>query len=92
MKPTLAALCLALTGCTVLRSDQVKVLPDGTRLESHQRVSSFWDSKSNLAKLRASTTDKTQGLTLAGLEQESSSTNAVDLLRAIGGILQNLPK
>jgi hypothetical protein len=80
------------TGCSSLRSDQVKTLPDGTRIESHQRVTTFWDSHSSVAKLRASTSDKTQGLTLAGLEQESSSTNATELLRAVGTILQNLPK
>lgn len=78
------------TGCSVLNSHQVKH-PDGT-IESHTRITSFWDSNSNLQKLRATMTDKTTGLTLAGLEQESSSTNSVELLRAVGSILQNLPK
>ena len=36
-----------------------------------------------LAKLRASTTDKTQGLTISGLDQSASGTNAVEILHAV---------
>lgn len=74
---------LALLGCARFTSHQVKVDPDGSRTESRQIISTFWDSKSSIAKLRASTTDKTQGLTVGSVDQESSSSNAVDLVERV---------
>lgn len=80
MKTFLLSVALCLCGCTTFRSDQVKTDPDGTVTESHQVVRTFWDSKSAVAKLRASTTDKTQGLTVGSIDQESSGTNALTLI------------
>jgi len=45
----------------------------------------FWDSRSAISKLRASTTDKSQGLTVGVIDQESSGTNAVNLVETIVG-------
>ena len=84
MKP-IAFFLLLLTSCARFHSEQVKIDPDGTRTESRQTVLTFWDSKSAVAKLRASTTDKTQGLTVGSLGQETSSSNVVDLVSEIVG-------
>lgn len=81
----LAVLALALTGCARFKSVQVKTDPDGTRIESRQIITTFWDSKSSVAKLRASTTDKTQGLTVGSITEESSGTNAVELTERVIG-------
>ena len=80
-------LCFLLAGCARFRSTQTETAPDGTQRITRVCVTTFFDGKSDLAKLRASTTDKTQGLTLAGLDQNSSSTNTVEILRHIAAIL-----
>jgi hypothetical protein len=71
----------------MFRSTQTETSPDGTQRITRVCVTTFFDGKSDLAKLRASTTDKTQGLTVSGLDQSSSSTNAVEILRHIAAIL-----
>jgi len=76
-----------LCGCARFRSTQTEIAPDGTQRITRVCVTTFFDGRSDLAKLRASTTDKTQGLTLAGLDQSSSSTNAVEILRHVAAIL-----
>jgi hypothetical protein len=66
-------------GCAGFSNHQsdrsLTTLPDGTREErvitSQQRANTLFDSKSALAKLRATQTDKTQGLSIGALEQES---------------------
>lgn len=83
----LCLLLLNLAGCARFRSTQTETAPDGTQRITRVCVTTFFDGKSDLAKLRASTTDKTQGLTLAGLDQSSSSTNTVEILRHIAAIL-----
>ena len=85
MKKLLCLSLLCLAGCARFHSVQVKVDPDGTRTESHQTVMTFWDSRSAISKLRASTTDKSQGLTVGVIDQESSGTNAVNLVETIVG-------
>jgi len=75
------ALCLC--GCSSFRSDQIETRPDGSRVEQHQKITTFWDSKSDIARLRASTTDKTQGLTVGSISQESTSTNINDLVGTV---------
>jgi hypothetical protein len=52
------------------------------RRETRVTIYTVWDSRSELAKLRATTTDKTQSLNIAGLDQSSSSSNTVDMVRA----------
>lgn len=77
------ALVLFSAGCASFKNEQIKTEPDGTRIESRQRIVTFWDSRSEIAKLRASTTDKTQGLTVGAISQESESTNTVALIEAV---------
>src|SRR5207302_4340195 len=46
-----------LTGCSTFHSSQTETKSDGTKIEQHQLVFTFWDAQSQIAKLRASTTD-----------------------------------
>jgi len=72
------ALCL-LCGCSMVRTLQV----DGDGRLSKTTAITFFDSKSNLGKLRTSNTDKTQAVTIADLTQEASGSNTVNLLHAV---------
>lgn len=71
---------ILLCGCAQFSSVQIQTKADGTKVESRQRIWTFWDGQSSVAKLRASTTDKTQGLTVGGYSAEVEATNAVDLV------------
>ena len=80
---SLAALGLTLAGCASAVTTQERTKPDGTKEATRVSVRTFFDGKSDLAKARLTTTDKTQGVTLAGIETESSGTNAVNVLRIV---------
>src|SRR6185436_3527285 len=91
-----AFLCLLVLflccGCARFRSTQTETSPDGTQRITRVCVTTFFDGKSDLAKLRATTTDKTQGLTVSGLDQSTTSTNAVEMLRLIAAIMATAAK
>jgi len=78
-------LIILIQGCARFSSFQEQTAPDGTMKKQKQTVTTFWDSQSTVAKLRASTTDKTQGLTVGQISEESSSTNVVDLVERVVG-------
>lgn len=78
----LAILCLN-SGCARFHSVQIEVKQDGTRIETRQSVMTFWDAQSSVAKIHATTTDKTQGLTVGSISEASESTNAVDLISRV---------
>jgi len=70
-------LAASLVGCARFSSRMEKKAADGSSVVSVQRVSTFWDSQNAVAKLRASSTDKTPvGLTVGSINEESSTTNA----------------
>ena len=77
------AAAMLLCGCSTFKSLQRETAPDGTVRETEIKARTFMDAKSDLAKLRASTTDKTQGMTIGALGQESSGSNAVSLAEAL---------
>jgi len=79
----LVALLALCGGCARFHSVQIQTKLDGSHVESRQTITTFWDSQASIAKLRASTTDKTQGLTVGGFAEESSATNAVELIDRI---------
>ena len=54
--------------------------------------STFFESKSSLTTWKATQTDKTQGATVGGLEQSSTGTNTVSLLKALADLVGALPK
>jgi hypothetical protein len=70
-------------GCANFDSHQVQTKQDGTTTESHTKITTFFDSSTQIAKLRSSTTDKTQGLTVGGFSEESAGTNAVSLVERV---------
>jgi len=76
---------LLLTSCSSFHSKQTQTKPDGTIIESDLRVTTFWDAQALVAKVRASTTDKTQGLTVGGLSEASESSNVVSLVERVVG-------
>ncbi len=76
-----------LCGCARFRSTQTEISPDGTQRITRVYVTTFFDGRSDLAKLRTTMTDKSQGIGVIGLDQSSSSTNAVEILRHVAAIL-----
>jgi hypothetical protein len=86
----LVILTLALTpvpSCARFSSRQIETAPDGTQRVTRIAVWTFFDAHNDLSKLRASTTDRTQGVSLAGLDQSASSTNTLEILRHISAII-----
>lgn len=79
-------LILLLSGCARFHSEQIELGTDGTKRTTHIYVLTVFDGHSDLTKLRASTTDRTQGLSLAGLSESSSGTNFVRVLELLATI------
>jgi len=75
-----SALLLSVAGCSTFRCEQTERTPDGREVTTTIRARTFFDARSDLAKLRTTQTDKTQGVSLGNLGQETSGTNAVELL------------
>ena len=65
-------------GCASVKVEIVET-KDGAK-QTTIRARTFFDAKSELAKLRTSATDKTQTVNLSGLNQESSGTNVVEII------------
>jgi hypothetical protein len=79
-------LVVIFSGCASVRIEQSEtVAPDGESIERNTkfRANTFFDSKNELAKARTTMTDKTQGVAISGLEQESSGSNAVSLAEKV---------
>lgn len=76
---------LVLTGCGSVRTRQTDVLgPDGTQTRTTEfRARTFFDAHNDLVKTHATMTDKSQGVSIAGLGQDSSGSNAVSLANTI---------
>lgn len=74
-----------LCGCATQRTELEETSPDGSRKSSKTITRTFWDSKSELAKLKTSHTKATQSIGITGLDQESTSTNVVDLVERVVG-------
>ena len=85
MKSTLFLLLL----CGCARFHSVQQSPDGTM--TSVTITTFFDGRSEVSKLRTTQTDKSQGVSLGSINENSTSTNLVELLHAIGEILRNMP-
>jgi hypothetical protein len=72
-----------LAGCSTFHSEQTQTAPDGTTTKTTVQLRSFWDSRSELAKLKTTLSDKNQGVSIGGINQESASSNAAALLHGI---------
>jgi len=84
MKTFFFAMLLALCGCSRLVIHQTENdLAGNTQRRTDLSATSFFDAKSELAKARTTMTDKTQGIGVSGLNQESSSTGAVQVIKIV---------
>lgn len=92
MKPWLAIPIVLLAGCSHIGTVQEKLHPDGTKEITRVEITTFFDGKTDLAKFRTTSTDKSQGMSVGSVSENASSTNAVELLRSIGAILATMPK
>ena len=63
-----------------------RTLPDGVvERVTVVKATTLFDSKSELAKLSSGQTDKSQKVSIGALNQESSGTNAVNLVESVVG-------
>ena len=83
---TLIALCLT-AGCARFKSTVTEMeYPDGSKERvTVVRASTFFESRSELSKLSSGQTDKSQNVSIGGLNQESTATNAVSLVESLVG-------
>ena len=78
-------LVVSLTGCSTfstVQTDESDTKTGIRKITTRIKTRTLFDSKSELAKLKASTTDKTQTVGVGSLSQESSGTNVVALIEA----------
>jgi hypothetical protein len=90
MKNTVAhliTLALMASGCSRFNSTVTeRMTPDGvTERVTVVKAGTLFDSKSELAKLSSGQTDKSQRVSIGSLNQESSATNAVNLVESVVG-------
>ena len=86
--PLILGLLLVLSsGCARFTSTVTeRELSDGTvERVTVVKVSTLMDSKSELAKLSSGQTEKSQKVSIGSLTQESSATNAVNLVESVVG-------
>ncbi len=81
--PLLIFLIAALCGCSSVKIEQDDTSADGSSRHTRFRARTTWDAKSALTKLRTTMTDKSQGVGIAGLDQESSGSNVVAIAGAV---------
>lgn len=77
------ALLFLCAGCNTFNSHIQEICPDGTIRTTEITIRNMFDSKSELAKLKTTFTDKTQGISVGSLSQESSSSNLVTTVEAV---------
>ncbi len=78
-----AVACASTTGCASSRVHTLETRLDGTQVETEVRAHTFFDSKSELAKPKALVTDKTASSAVGSMNQESSGSNAVQVLKIV---------
>lgn len=93
----LAMMVLFSAGCSTFTTDQTderinQKTGDKTTIRTRVKARTFWESKSALTNFKASQTERAQGATVGSLNQEVTATNAVQVLNALRGILEALPK
>ena len=102
-KPLLLIAAVCLAGCSTFNTTQTdksyELQPGKTgtnitfrEITTKATARTFWDARSALANFKATQTDKTQSATVGALNNESSGTNAVTVLKEIRGIVEALPK
>jgi hypothetical protein len=81
-------LLVLLAGCSTFTTTQTdkrtnEKTGETTTVITHARSTTFFDSKSNLAKWKATQSEKSQGAEVGGLAQESNGTNVTQLIEAV---------
>ena len=79
----LCLLILLCTGCSTFRSEQTETDAAGITHRTKVSVRSFFDSHSDLSKLRTTLTEKSQGISIGSISQDSSGTNASALIQNV---------
>lgn len=83
---------MALTGCAYMSTQQNHETTDAagvlTKTTTSTRTYSVFAANSDVTKLRTTQTDKTQGMSVAAVGQDTPGTNIVQVLNALGGLLQ----
>ncbi len=73
-----------LTSCSTFKTTQTESYIDGkTNKITQVTIRTFFDANAELAKLRTTFTDKSQGITVGNLNETSSGSNAVNILSLI---------
>jgi|SRR6185295_5930515 len=80
---TLIFAILLTVGCAHFNYSANETKPDGTEIATKVKAFTFFDSKSELSKLKTSTTDKTQSLGIGTLNQEAEGSNAVNIVNSV---------
>ncbi len=88
MKFLISLAAFLLVGCAHYSTTQTDLSYDAQghperTITTKVSVSTFWDSTSELAKSRATQTDKSQSAALGSLNQSSTSTNVNALVEGI---------
>lgn len=83
------------TGCARFSTKQVDLRTDAqsgetTKITTKASAFTFFDAKSKLANFKANQTDKTQGASVGALEQDATSANALEALKAIESIAKSI--
>lgn len=91
MRKTLALISIVAlaSGCTMLKTNQTDTTQEGLVTKTSVMVYSILGGKSDLSKLRTTSTEKTQGVAIGVLAQESTGTNIIAVLQALEGIVQS---
>jgi len=95
---SLATVLLLSSACAGFRTVQTDYSYEPTtgkvirKITTRAKSTTFFDSKSNLAKWKASQTDKTQGAEVGGLLQESTATNLVTISANAENMMRMLAK
>lgn len=84
--------CALLCGCSHFSSTVTEMGTNGVKKVTTVHATTFFDSKSELAKVSSGQTDKSQRVAIGALNQEASGTNAVAVLNALAGVVGALPK
>jgi len=88
MKKLLMLILLSGAGCATYHSVQTD---NGTNRVTVVTIKTLFDAKSELSKLVLTTTDKSQRLGLGSLNQETTSSNLVNIIGAVAeGVAKGL--
>ena len=92
MKTTLLLSALTLlTGCANLTTTQTDVSPERT-ITTTVTATALFTSTQVIAKLKATTTDKTQSVGTSGIDQQAVSENAVKFMESAERIAEKFVK